>query len=109
MDFLHTQLDIPAPKVVGWASPVDDENPVGAEYIIIEKAQGESLGSRFLSLSKGEFAAIIRQIVDFEFGSSQPALLSTEACTTRRIWKKSFVKITQTWQTMGTCVATRPF
>lgn len=83
-------------KGSGWASRVDDEDPVSVEYIIIEKAQGESLGTRFLSLSKGEFTAIIRHIVDFEFGSSQLALLTTEACTLRRIWKKSFVKIIQT-------------
>ena len=66
MDFLRTQLDIPTPKVFGWASRVDDENPVGAEYIIMEKAQGESLGSCWSSLSTGELAAVIRQIVDIE-------------------------------------------
>lgn len=66
MDFLRTQLDLPAPKVFGWASRVDEENPVGAEYIIMEKAQGDSLGSLWLSLSTGELAAVIRQIVDIE-------------------------------------------
>ena len=66
MDFLRTQLDIPAPKVFGWASRVDDDNPVGAEYIIMEKAQGESLSSRWLSLSTGELAEVIKQVVDIE-------------------------------------------
>lgn len=66
MDFLRNQLDIPAPKVFGWASRVDDENPVGAEYIVMERVQGESLGSRWSSLSTGELAAVIRQIVDIE-------------------------------------------
>lgn len=66
MDFLRTQLDLPAPKVFGWASRVDEDNPVGAEYIIMEKAQGDSLGSLWLSLSTGELAAVIRQIVDIE-------------------------------------------
>ncbi|KAI9680618.1 MAG: hypothetical protein M1817_004058 [Caeruleum heppii] len=66
MDFVRTQLDIPAPKVLEWASRVDEENPVGAEYIIMEKAQGESLASRWLSLSTGELAAVIRQVVDIE-------------------------------------------
>ena len=66
MDFLRTHLDIPAPKVFGWASRVDDDNPVGAEYIILEKVPGESLGSHWLSLSTGELVAVIKQIVDIE-------------------------------------------
>ncbi|KAL9103637.1 MAG: hypothetical protein Q9163_001332 [Psora crenata] len=66
MDFLRTQLNIPVPKVFGWASRVDQENPVGAEYMIIEKAQGESLSSLWPSLSKGELAAVIREIADLE-------------------------------------------
>ena len=37
MDFLRTRLDIPVPKVFAWASRVGGDNPVGAEYIIMEK------------------------------------------------------------------------
>ena len=66
MDFVRTQSNIPTPKVFAWASRVDDENPVGAGYMIIERAQGESLGSCWLSLSTGELAAVIKQIVDME-------------------------------------------
>ncbi len=66
MDFLRTRLDIPAPKVFAWASRVGGDNPVGAEYIIMEKMQGESLASRWLSLSTKELAEVIKQIVDIE-------------------------------------------
>lgn len=66
MDYFHTQLGIPVPKVFAWASRVNGENPVGAEYIIMEKAQGESLGSRWLSLSSNELAEIMKQIVEVE-------------------------------------------
>ncbi len=66
MDYLRTRLDIPAPKVFAWASRVGSENPVGAEYIIMEKMQGESLASRWVSLSTKELAEVIEQIVDIE-------------------------------------------
>lgn len=66
MDFLRTQLDIPVPKVFEWASRVDEENSVGAEYIIMEKVQGVSLGSLWLSLSTKELVTVIKQIVDIE-------------------------------------------
>src|SRR3954447_7668020 len=39
MDFLRTRLDIPAPKVFAWSSRANSDNPVGAEYIIMEKLQ----------------------------------------------------------------------
>ena len=66
MDFLRTRLDIPAPKVFAWASRVGSNNPVGVEYIIMEKMQGDSLASRWLSLSTKELAEVIKQIVDIE-------------------------------------------
>jgi len=66
MDFLRTTLNIPVPKVFAWSSRADSDNPVGAEYIIMEKLQGESLGSRWLSLSAAELSDVIQQIVDIE-------------------------------------------
>lgn len=66
MDFLRTRLDVPVPKVFAWASRVGGDNPVGAEYIIMEKLQGESLASRWSSLSTKELAEVIKNIVDIE-------------------------------------------
>ena len=66
MDFLRTRLDIPAPRVFAWASRLGRDNPVGAEYIIMEKMQGESLATRWLSLATKELAEVIQKIVDIE-------------------------------------------
>ena len=66
MDFLRTQLDIPVPKVFAWASRVDGDNTVGAEYIITEKVQGESLSLLWVSLSTEELVKVIRQIIDID-------------------------------------------
>ena len=46
MDFLRNHLDIPVPKVFAWASRADVVDSVEAEYIIMEKIQGENLASR---------------------------------------------------------------
>lgn len=66
MDFIRTRLDVPAPRVFAWASRAGADNPVGAEYIIMEKMQGESLASRWSSLSTKELAEVIKNIVDIE-------------------------------------------
>lgn len=66
MEFVRTQMDIPAPKVFAWSSRADGNNAVGAEYIIMEKMQGESLGSHWMSLSTAELAEVFKQIVDVE-------------------------------------------
>lgn len=64
--YLRTRLDIPAPRVFAWASRVGGDNPVGAEYIIMEKMQGDSLASGWSSLSTKELAELIEKIVDIE-------------------------------------------
>lgn len=66
IDFLRTQLNILVPKVFAWSSRLDGDNQVGAEYIIMEKVQGESLASRWLSLSTEGLVEVIKQIVDIE-------------------------------------------
>lgn len=38
---VHAHTSIPVPKVLAWSS--DPTNPVGAEYIIMEKASGIQL------------------------------------------------------------------
>ncbi|CAG8885670.1 unnamed protein product [Penicillium egyptiacum] len=42
------------------------DNPVGAEYILIERVEGESLSSRWLSLTTDEVKDIMTQIADIE-------------------------------------------
>ncbi|KDQ15825.1 hypothetical protein BOTBODRAFT_107823 [Botryobasidium botryosum FD-172 SS1] len=42
MDYLHSILGVPVPRVLAWSSD-EVNNPVGAEYIIMEKAEGVEL------------------------------------------------------------------
>ncbi|KAK2831886.1 hypothetical protein FQN49_007067, partial [Arthroderma sp. PD_2] len=74
MRFLRDTLQIPVPRVLTYSSTSD--NPVGAEYIIMERLQGENLGSRWLSLSTAETADLMTQMVEIEkkiFNFSFPA------------------------------------
>lgn len=64
MDFLRNVLEIPTPRVHAYSATKN--NPVGAEYILMERVQGESLASRWSSLSGGEIRDIMAQIVDVE-------------------------------------------
>lgn len=66
MDFLRTRLDILVPRVFAWASRIGGDNSVDAEYIIMKKMQGESLASRWSSLSTKELAEVIEKIVKIE-------------------------------------------
>lgn len=65
---------IPVPEVYGYSS--SDSNPVGTEYIVMEKASGIGLESRWLSMSKRErhklassFVEIEKKLFDVPFGS----------------------------------------
>lgn len=64
IDFLRNVLEIPVPRILSYS--VSSENPVGAEYIIMERVQGESLASRWLSLSTEEVKHIMTQIAEIE-------------------------------------------
>ncbi|PKY05244.1 phosphotransferase enzyme family protein [Aspergillus campestris IBT 28561] len=67
-------IGIPVPKVYGYSS--SKSNPVGTEYIVMEKASGIGLESRWLSMSKRErhklassFVEIEKKLFDIPFGS----------------------------------------
>ncbi|KAE8151707.1 kinase-like domain-containing protein [Aspergillus avenaceus] len=64
MDFLRTILKLPVPEVFAYSTTSD--NPVGAEYILMERIEGESLSSRWLSLTTDEVKDIMTQIADME-------------------------------------------
>lgn len=64
MDFLRTVLGLPVPEVLAYSTSPD--NPVGAEYILMERVEGESLSSRWLSLTTDEVKDIMSQIADME-------------------------------------------
>ncbi|KAE8130873.1 kinase-like domain-containing protein [Aspergillus pseudotamarii] len=74
MDFLRTVLKLPVPEVFTYS--ITSDNPVGAEYILMERVEGESLSSRWLSLTTDEMKDIMTQIADIErkiFDFSFPA------------------------------------
>ncbi|KAI9699639.1 MAG: hypothetical protein M1836_002673 [Candelina mexicana] len=81
MDFLRTELDIPVPKVFAWSSRVNGDDRVNAEYMIMEKVQGESLAAAWTSLSGTEIRDVMKQLVDIE---ARLLSRSTEVCIIRR-------------------------
>lgn len=66
MNYVRNQLEAPVPKVFAWASHLDVNNTVGAEYIIMEKMRGVSLASCWSSLSNADLSNVMEQIVDVE-------------------------------------------
>lgn len=64
IDFLRTVLELPVPKILDYSA--SSENPIGAEYIIMERIHGESLGSRWLSLTTQEVKHVMAQIAQME-------------------------------------------
>lgn len=67
MDFARTILDLPVPRVLAWNARADPAtNPVGAEYILMEKAKGDVLHTRWDDV-KGEAArGVIEQTMAIE-------------------------------------------
>ncbi|KAE8332170.1 kinase-like domain-containing protein [Aspergillus sergii] len=73
LQYLHAK-GIPVPKVYGYSCT--ETNPAGVEYLIMEKAQGVGLRTRWGSMSKREihklgtsFVEIEKNIFDLPFGS----------------------------------------
>ncbi|KAF1845084.1 uncharacterized protein K460DRAFT_354938 [Cucurbitaria berberidis CBS 394.84] len=64
MEFARTVLDIPVPKVLVWSAT--DQNPVQAEYIIMEEAKGSQLHEVWQDLSLRTKRDIIREFIDVE-------------------------------------------
>jgi len=73
LQYLHSK-GVPVPKVYGYSSNAD--NPVGVEYLLMEKAPGVSLQSRWLDMTKRQrhklatsFVDIEKKFFDIPFGS----------------------------------------
>ncbi|CZT13665.1 uncharacterized protein RCO7_08415 [Rhynchosporium graminicola] len=65
--FLREVLDIPNPPIIAWCS--QKSNPVGAEYILEERVEGQPLSSLWQDwkkLSSEDRFSIIRQVVQME-------------------------------------------
>lgn len=62
MEYMRDFVDTPVPKVYAWSSNAD-ETPVGAEYIIMEKASGVALKSVWRDLGIHERFAVTKEII----------------------------------------------
>ncbi|KAK2734335.1 hypothetical protein FQN57_001702 [Myotisia sp. PD_48] len=66
MDFARTVLQTPAPQVYTWNASVDPEsNPVGAEFIIMEKMPGVLLSTLWWNLQPNQKLKIFLQIARY--------------------------------------------
>ena len=57
-------MNIPSPRIVAWSA--DRNNPVGAEYILEERAPGVPLGSLWYQWPIQSRLEVVQQIVDME-------------------------------------------
>lgn len=55
---------IPVPVIYGYSTNID--SPVGAEYILMEKVKGKSLGDVWFTLSQKDRIKVLSGIVDHE-------------------------------------------
>ena len=53
MEFVREVLGIPAPRVFAWSADSSAKNPVGTEYIIMEKVSGVESHNRWTHIAKG--------------------------------------------------------
>lgn len=79
MEFARTVLDLPAPQVLAWSAT--DQNPVQAEYIIMEGARGSQLHEVWEDLSICKKADIVREFVELEGRCFQSRSKSKETCS----------------------------
>jgi hypothetical protein len=64
MEYARTVQGLPVPKVLAWSAM--DQNPVDAEYLIMEEAQGSQLHEVWQDLPLRAKVDIIHEIVDIE-------------------------------------------
>lgn len=57
---VHTHTQVPVPKVLAWSS--DPSNPVGAEYIIMEKASGIQLFKTWGAINEYDQFCLVKQL-----------------------------------------------
>ncbi|KAF2850103.1 hypothetical protein T440DRAFT_555370 [Plenodomus tracheiphilus IPT5] len=62
MDFVRAH-SIPTPRILGYAF---DENPIGSEYILMEKIPGRPIGDAWFDLSDQQRLQVLHDIVELE-------------------------------------------
>ncbi|RMZ47065.1 hypothetical protein CA14_001952 [Aspergillus flavus] len=64
LEYVRKYTSIPAPRVFSWSS--DDSNPVGAEYIIMEKVAGVPLFEQWGKMAEIEKLELIKNLTKLE-------------------------------------------
>ncbi|KAE8316763.1 phosphotransferase enzyme family protein [Aspergillus transmontanensis] len=64
LEYVRKYTSIPAPRVFSWSS--DDSNPVGAEYVIMEKATGVPLFTQWGKMAEIDKLKLIRNLTKLE-------------------------------------------
>ncbi|OJD23727.1 hypothetical protein ACJ73_04913 [Blastomyces percursus] len=64
LTFLRSRTSIRVPKVLAWSS--DPANPVGTEYIFMEKIRGIALAERWETMNTLDRYKIIDQVIEME-------------------------------------------
>ena len=60
----RTILEIPVPEVYAWSANV--ENPVGAEYIIMEEAVGKQAADSWETMELEHKVTIVKELISIE-------------------------------------------
>ncbi|RHZ46471.1 phosphotransferase family protein [Aspergillus thermomutatus] len=66
LDFLRNVLDIPVPRVLDWSSPALRPNPVGSEYILMERVRGRQLSGVWDAMSEAQRFGLVKSLVEIE-------------------------------------------
>ncbi|KAJ6112899.1 hypothetical protein N7512_008223 [Penicillium capsulatum] len=64
LNFVKTHTTIPVPKVLAWSS--DSTNPVGAEYIVMERVPGVQIFKKWDEMGEGNRISIIKRLTQRE-------------------------------------------
>ncbi|EAW13223.1 uncharacterized protein ACLA_016690 [Aspergillus clavatus NRRL 1] len=64
LSYVRTHTSIPVPRVLSWSS--DESNPVGAEYIIMEKAAGVPLFEQWGAMAEIDKLELIKNLTKLE-------------------------------------------
>ncbi|KAL4876368.1 hypothetical protein BJY04DRAFT_200076 [Aspergillus karnatakaensis] len=66
IDYVRNILDIPVPKVLTWSSPRQQNNPVEAEYILMEPAKGRKVSDVWDTMSDSQQIGLVKSVVALE-------------------------------------------
>ncbi|KAL6711319.1 hypothetical protein ACN47E_005850 [Coniothyrium glycines] len=64
LKFISMYTQVPVPRILAWSS--DTSNPVGAEYIVMEKAPGQQLFRTWSMMTVEERFDLVEQLTKFE-------------------------------------------